>query len=193
MLIPAENLINAPVMSLQTGGELARIKTALIDPRNLTILAYELGGTLLDKKPSYLLIEDIREIGNLGFIVDSSDEFVDLDDIIKLKEVHDFGFRLEGVSVVDEHKHKLGKVSGYNIEAGSFVIQQLQVKRPLLQSLNDTELLVNRVQIVNVTNDIITVKDATAPPQAIEQTVRHYANPFRQTKPQTEQIDISES
>ena len=192
MLIPADNLTHMPVMSLQTGSELARTKTALIDPRTLTILAYEVSGPLLDRQPSYLRVVDIREIGNLGFIVDSSDEFVGLDDVIKLKEVHDFGFELNGITVVDEHHRKLGKVHGYVIEAGSFTIQQLQVKRPLLRSLNDTELLVNRSQIVNVTNDAITVKDATAPPEAIQQTVRNYANPFRQTKPQPEPIDTSE-
>jgi len=193
MLIPAENLTNVPVMSLQTGSELARAAEPLIDPRNLTILAYELSGPLLDDHPSYLRIADIREVSNLGFIVDSSDEFVGLEDIIKLKEVHDFGFKIAAITVVDERHHKLGKVHGYVIEAGSFVIQQLQIKRPLLRSLNDTELLVNRSQIVNVTNDEITVKDATAPPQAIQQTVRNYANPFRQTKPQAEHIDTSES
>lgn len=193
MLIPAKNLINSPVMSLQTGTELARTKSALVDPRNLTILAYELSGPLLDIEASYLRVADIREIGNLGFIVDSSDEFVNLDDIIKLKEVLDFDFELIGLNVVDEHGRKLGKINGYVIEAGSFVIQQLQVKRPLLRSLSDTELLVNRSQIVNVTNDTVTVVDATAPPEAITETVRNYANPFRQTKPQAEHIDSSNS
>lgn len=189
MLIPADNLIQVPVMSLQTGSELARTKTALIDPRNLTILAYELSGPLLDKQSTYLRIADIREVSNLGLIVDSSDEFVDIADIIKLKEVHDFGFNLHGVTVIDEHHHKLGKVHDYIVEAGNFVIQQLQVKRPLFRSLNDTELLINRAQIINVTNDEITVKDATAPPKAIEQTVRSYANPFRQPGPQIEHME----
>lgn len=193
MLIPADNLVQVPVMSLQTGGELARTKAALIDPRNLTILAYELNGPLLDTQPSYVRIADIREVSNLGFIVDSSDEFVSLDDIIKLKEVHDFGFELLGINVFDEHHHKLGKVSGYVVEAGSFIIQQLQVKRPLFRSLSDTELLVNRSQIVNVTNEEVTVKDTTAPLEATQQTVRHYANPFRQTKPQAEHIETTDS
>jgi hypothetical protein len=85
MLIAAERLINTPVMSLQTGGQLAHTKTPLIDPRNLMIIAYELQGPALDAHPSFLLMSDVRELSNLGLIVDSSDEFVGVDDVIKIR------------------------------------------------------------------------------------------------------------
>lgn len=192
MLIPAESLLKRPVMSLQTGSELARTKSAIIDPRNLTIVAYELEGTLLGEA-TYLLISDVREISQIGFIVDSADEFVVSDDVIKLKEIINFGFIIEGIAVVDERNRKLGKVDGYIIEAGSFVVQQIRVKRPLLRSLNDTELLINRTQIVNVSNDKITVKNTEVPPEAIHKTTtRSYANPFRGTTPQPEAINTEE-
>jgi hypothetical protein len=180
-------------MSLQTGGQLARTKAPLIDPRNLMIIAYELEGPSLDEQPSFLRMADVRELSNLGLIVDSSDEFVGLDDVLKIREVYDFGFELIGKLVLDEHKHKLGKVTGYSIEPGSFMIKQLNVRRPLLKSLTDTELLIDRTQITEVNDTEVIVKNDERQPEPVKHTAKNFANPFRGTTPQPEAIDRSES
>lgn len=189
MLLPAERLLNTPVMSLQTGGRLAQTKTPVIDPRNLSILAYELDGPSLDQHPSFLRVEDIREISSLGLIVDSSDEFVGLEDIIKLKEVYDFSFELLGKSVRDKKGKKIGKVIGYSIEPGSFLVKQLNVRRPLLKSFNDTELLIDRTQIIEVSDESITIKsEEVKPPAHVKRVANTYTNPFRTTQAQPETI-----
>lgn len=189
MLITGSRLINAPVMGLQTGTELARVSRAVIDPKNLTILAYELEGPLLNMEPSLLRIADVREFSDIGLIVDSSDEFVSPDDIIKLGEVYNLHFELSGMAVRNEKKHKLGKVDGYTIETGNFVIQQLNVKRPLLQSLGDTHLLIHRSQITEITDkEIIVHSHAEIPEPTMENIQHNYVNPFRK-HPQPEHSD----
>lgn len=193
MLIDATRLAKIPVMSLQTGGQLAMTKAPVIDPRNLTILAYELDGPNLDIKPAFLLISDIRELSNLGLIVDSSDEFVGLSDVIKLEEVYNFGFGLIGKKVTDENNHKLGQVDGYSIEPTSFMIKQLNVRRPLLKSFTDTELIIDRTQIVNVSDDGITVKNDEREPEPVKPAAKVYTNPFRGTTAQPEAIDAKKS
>jgi len=194
MLITGDRLHNVPVLGLRTGGELARTEEAIIDPSNLKILAYELSGPLLDTKPSLLSVTDIREISNIGLIVDSSDEFVAVDDIIKLKDIYQLHFRLLGMTVIDEKRRKLGKVNGYTLSTADFIIQQLSVKRPLLKSLSDTELLIHRSQITEINNDAIIVHSETEVPEPLLESVRSsYVNPFR-TKPAPEQpsnIDYS--
>ena len=72
MLISADRFLNIPVMSLQTGSELARTSREIIDPKNLSIIAYELEGQLLDQRPSLLRIDVSGEIGPLGMIIDST-------------------------------------------------------------------------------------------------------------------------
>lgn len=180
MLITESQLLNIPVMGLQTGTELARTNQAIVDPRTLKIMAYELSGALLDTSPSFLRVEDIRELGELGMIVDSSDEFVGLDDIIKLKEVYDLHFSLIGLQVLDDKKHKLGKVTGYTVEMGSYVVQQLNVKRPIIKSLGDTELLIHRSQILEITDTTVIVKSGKVNAEPIKSAIRTYVNPFRQ-------------
>lgn len=189
MLLPLDRLLKTPVMSLQTGVELARIKSILIDPRDLTIVAYELEGHNLDQHPSYLRPVDARELSHLGLIVDSNEEFVGPDDIIRIKEVREFNFTLIGLDVIDEHNKKLGKVTSYAIDSGNFSVQQLSVKRPLLRSFGETELLIGRAQIIEVSDT--TVKVASADTREPSRSpLREYSNPFRTTNVQPEAIDF---
>ena len=187
MLLPGDRLLNAAVLGLQTGSELARTKRAIIDPSNLKILAYELSGPLLGTDVTLLRIVDVREISDIGLIVDSSDEFVGVDDVIKLSEVYKLHFTLLHMSVIDTNKTKLGKVNGYTLNTADFLVQQLSVKRPLFKSLNDTELLIHRSQITEINNDAIIVNSETEVPEPLMETVRgSYVNPFR-SRPSPEQ------
>lgn len=166
-------------------------KTAIIDPRNLFILAFELEGHLLDQTPSFLTINDIREIGSMGIIVDSSDEFIGIDDVIKLREVYNFKFLLDNLPVKDKKGKKLGRVDGYSVEPGSFMVKQLKVRRPILKSLTDTELLIDRSQIMEISNDAVVIKSEDEPIRShVKAAAGAYTNPFRTTAtPQPETID----
>lgn len=174
-------------MSLQTGGEIARTTKPVIDPKSLAIIAYEVDGPLLESKPSIIRIADVREIGDAGFIIDSIDELTIPGDVIKIDELRSFRFSLDGIKVFDEKKRHLGKVIDYTLEVGGFIIQQLTVKRPLIQSLTDTELLIHRSQIIEIRNDAIIVhSEAKAPEPERHEVIGSYTNPFRSTEPTTE-------
>jgi uncharacterized protein YrrD len=194
MLIAGSRFLNAPVMGLQTGGELARTSREIIDPATLEIIAFELEGPLLTEHPSLLRIADVREFSDMGIIVDSSEEFVSLDDVIKLKDIYDLGFELIGKQVIDEKKEKLGKVIAYTIDTVGFMVQQLSIKRPLLKSFNDTELLVHRSQIVEVNDEAIIVKsDAATASEPTATPLPSYRNPFRSSSPQPNNSDLGQS
>lgn len=194
MLISADRFLDIPVMSLQTGSELARTSREIINPKNLSIIAYELEGRLLDQHPSLLRIDDVREIGLLGMIIDSTDEIIGIDDVITIKEIYEINFALKDKLVIDEKNKKIGKVIGYTLAAGNFIIQQLRIRRPFLKSFGDTELLIHRSQIIKVTDDKIIVKSATISHVA-EKTpipqINSYENPFRkQPRPQPESTKV---
>jgi sporulation protein YlmC with PRC-barrel domain len=189
MLFPSERLIDTPIMSLQTGSELARTKSALIDPRNLKIVAYELSGYRLEQQPTLLLTKDIREISSLGIIIDSSDEFIGVEDVVRINEIYSLQFSLINKIVRDEKNSKLGKVIDYSMEPNSFIIKQLIVRRPLLKSFSDTEIIVDRTQIVEVNDTTVIIKHDEREPAPAQQAVKSFANPFRGTSPQSEAIN----
>ena len=189
MLILGSKLLQQPVMSLQTGGELGRVSEAVIDPGTLAIVAYKVHSPLVHGTV-YMRIEDCRELSDIGFIVDSVDEFVAPGDIIKLDEVISYQFHLVGTKVTDEKRSKLGKVSDYTIDIGTFTIQQLTVRRPLLRSLSDTELLIHRSQITEINDSAIVVHSKAEIPEHTRLTTPgSYVNPFRKTKPAADSFD----
>lgn len=185
MLLVGSELIDIPIMSLQTGVELARTTGPVINPHKFTVAAYEVDGPTLDTVPSLLLVGDIRELGDIGMIIDSSDEFVGTDDVIKVKELYELSFELIGKLVVDQKGEKLGKVIDYSIRTIDYTIEQLHVKRPLFKSLNDSELLIHRSLITEVTDDRIIVKSAAQKVTPL-MSKENYVNPFRSTTPQSE-------
>lgn len=186
MLLLGSRLIGTPIMGLQTGTKLAQTASPLIDPANLRIMAYTVEGPLLSVHPSFIRMADVRELSDIGMIIDSSDEFINLQDVIKIKELYDLGFHLIGLNVVDETKHKLGKVDDYSLDSSSFVIEQINVRRGMIRSLTDTSLLIHRSQIIEINNKQIVVKTTVKRPEAVIQPEhRSYINPFR-SAPQPE-------
>jgi len=189
MLLAGSRLINAPVMGLQTGTELARTSKPIINPANLEIIAYEVTGHLLNQHPSLLRIADVREFSDIGLIVDSSDEFVKPDDIIKINDIYQLHFDIIDMQVLDEKKRKLGKVNGYTINTADFFIQQLSVRRPFFKRFSDTELLVHRTQITHISNNAIIVHSERETPELqAHETPGSYVNPFRK-KAQPQHIE----
>jgi len=190
MLVSYKQFNHMPVMSLQTGSELARTIKPIIDPRSLNIVAYELDGKLLSHKPTLLLIGDIREIGPLGIIIDSTDELVNPKDVIKVNTVYEFGFELEGIRVVDDRKRSIGTVSDYSIDTTGFTVQQIAVKQPIFKRISEPELLIHRSQIIKVTDDDIVVKSPSINNESTSRS-QNFVNPFRESaRPsQTETID----
>ncbi|HSW92469.1 MAG TPA: PRC-barrel domain-containing protein [Patescibacteria group bacterium] len=182
MMLLGSTLTKAPVMGLQTGSEIAQTQSAIIDPATLTVIAYVVEGPLLEDGVWMLRIADVRELSDLGFIVDSTDEFIHPEDVLKINAVYKLNFPLLDMPVVDEKRSKLGKVVDFTLETGSFSIQQLTVRRPLLKSFNDTELLIHRSQIIEINDDAIVVhSEAKAPEPELHEVVGSYVNPFRKS------------
>lgn len=185
MLIPIKKFIDIPIFSLQTGAELAKTSDVIIDPRKLNVVALRVTGRHLDHTESVLHPEDIREISDVGIIVDNSDRLMSTEGLVRLQEIIDFGFVLQGVRVEDEGKRKLGVVKDYAIDPDSFFVQQLYVQPPLVRSLSISVLTIHRSQIISINNQRIVVKSPTvkADEPLAEAVKATFTNPFRTTAP----------
>lgn len=183
MLIIGSRLFNHPVMSLHIGGEAARIMAPIIDPRELKIVAFRVDGPLIGVEAGTILeTQDIREVSDVGMIIDSTDVLVNPGEVIRLDEVMKLNFELEGMKVETKSGTKLGKVVDYMVNSKDFMIKQIVVGRPLLKSFLDPELLIGRSQIVEVTDYKIIVKDGDVKTRAEAEAadfVPNFVNPFR--------------
>jgi sporulation protein YlmC with PRC-barrel domain len=135
---------------------------------------------MLDQHPSILHVSDIRELSDVGMIIDNSDKLMSPDGLVRLQQIIDFHFKLIGVKVVDERGHKLGKVKDYVIEPETYTIQQLYTEQSLLKSISTMSNVIHRSQIISVTNEHITVSSPTIRDE-IRNTAKEsgFTNPFR--------------
>lgn len=184
MLLKSSRLLNYPVLSLHVTGMIAKTTGIVIDPNYLKIEAFEVTGPETGREVGdYLRVTDIREFSSIGMVVDSSDEFVFSEDIIKLKQLLDINFSLIGKKVETKKGVKLGKVIDYFVNSDTFEVQQIIVQRPFLKAFLDSELTIGRSEIVKVTDTKVIVKEEKANLKskvAAEDFVPNFVNPFRE-------------
>lgn len=146
-----------PVMSLQVGGQIAKLDRPIINPNNLRVIGFYVSGSLHGGK--ILLTEDIREVSEVGAIVDHEDKLTDPEDLVRLHDVLELDFQLIDKPVVTLRKKRLGKVGDYVIDSLQFVIQKIHVRQSILKNWTSDQLVVHRSQIVEVTDKKVVIKD----------------------------------
>ena len=189
MLTLKDRVINVPVMSLQTGAQIATTGEPIIDPRYLRIHAFYCEGPQLDNNPSILHVDDIREVSGLGFIVNSAEDLMSSEDLVRLQEIINYNFKLDNKLVVDDTGHKIGHVGNYTIDTTTFYIVQINVTPGFWKSLATTEIPIHRRQIIEITDTAIvvkspTVKEEEAPAMLAPRPI--VDNPFRHARPQAD-------
>ena len=186
MLIKQERLVGLPVIDLGIEAIIGRTTGVVIDPNDLKIIALEIEVSGASQK--FLQIENIREIvpkgaNNGGVAINSEEILANAGESVRLDDILELEFQLIGHKVVTKKGTNLGKVAGFTVDIGSFMIQQLIVKRPPLKALIDAELIIGRSEIKEVDDERVIVKDEE---QKIREKARtedfvpNFVNPFRE-------------
>jgi sporulation protein YlmC with PRC-barrel domain len=158
MLKLASSLLTQSVLSLRTGGVVARVERAVINPDNLKIEGFYCTDSRA-RQELILLVQDIRDFVQNGIVVDDYNVLVEADELIRLKDVLKLQFELAGKPVQTVKKQKLGKVNDYAVDDQSFYVQKLYVERSLLKSLSSGQLSIDRTEIVEVTDKRVIIKE----------------------------------
>lgn len=184
MLIEGSKLLKYPILSLHTASRIAEVKGLVIDPNFLKVVAFEISA-VSSKQRLFLEASSVREFSKMGMIVDSDEEFVEKDDVIKLKETIDLGFSLDNMKVVSKKKAILGRIEDFIINTEDFQIMQLIVKRPIYKALIDPELVIGRSDIHEINDSEIIVKSEEGTIMKKSGTldfVPNFVNPFKDGK-----------
>ncbi len=161
MYVFASQLVSKAVISLQVGGLVAIVGDFVVTADKLELVAFRCFAPDLDLVDPILFLRDAREIGNDCILVDSADALASLEDIVRIKQIVASGFRLVDTKVFTEGGSYLGKVEDFTINFETSRVQRLTIQPQLLRRLMSDTLLIDREQIVDVTNDRITVREAT--------------------------------
>lgn len=161
MLTLGQPLIGKNIMSLRIGRAIGQVGQAIINPNNLKIEGWH--ATNLDtKKYVILLSQDVRDILTQGFAVNDYEALTNRHELIRLKEVLAYNFSLIGKQVVSDRRRKIGKVTDYAFDKDTFFIQKLYVGQSIFKSFSGGALIIDRSQIIEITDKKIVVTEATA-------------------------------
>lgn len=184
MLIEGSKLLKYPILSLHTASRIAEVKSLVIDPNFLKVVAFEISA-VSSRQSLFLEASSVREFSKMGMIVDSDEEFVEKDDVIKLKETIDLGFSLDNMKVISKKKAMLGRIEDFIINTEDFQIMQLIVKRPIYKALIDPELVIGRSDIHEINDNEIIIKSEEGTIMKKSGTldfVPNFVNPFKDGK-----------
>ena len=159
MLTLGQSLINKSVLSLRTSTAIGRVTGILIDPNNLKIEGWYAQDT--QKQKVILLAQEVRDIIGQGFVVDDEDSLSTQEDLVRLKPIMEINFELIDKPVLSQGGQKLGKVTDYAFDKDALFIQKLYVGQSVLKSFSGGTLVIDRSQIIEVTNKKIVVAEAT--------------------------------
>ncbi len=185
MLFQASRLLGTKVLSMQSTSSVGAVSQPIVDPADCKIIGFFLSGPLVDRGANILDTKSIREYSRYGMVIDSINELVNPDDVIKISKVLELNFNLIGLKVETKKGTKLGKVSDYTVTSEDYMVQQIIVKRPIIKSLVDPELTIPRKEIIEITDDKIIVKDEESvikKKAANEDFIPNFVNPFRKTE-----------
>lgn len=158
MLIQSNQIPNLKIASMHTGQPVAEISDPIIDPFRLEVV-----GFYTDNSPDDILLTgDIREMNTRRAIIDSSDVFSGRDELLRLQKVLNMNYRLEGKQVVSKSGQKLGKVESFVVDTLSWEVQKIYAQRPVWKAFNNSTLIIDRKQIIEVNETAVVVEDATA-------------------------------
>lgn len=161
MYVLGSKLHNVPVLSLQDGSIIARVEEVLIDPATLEIAAFKCAEDRHLPENPLVLPQDVRQFSPDGLIMNFLDDITSSADVIRLSKLIARPYHLIGAKVISDMHRKLGRVEDYTVNTESFRIQRLYVKRSLIRSPLGSSLIIDRTQVLDVTEREIVVREAT--------------------------------
>lgn len=161
MTIPNEQLLNLPILSLETSEPVGRVVKPVVQLDNLQVVA--LRCLKAGSRHSYLLlVSDIRQLTGDYLIVNSEADLVGLDDVVRIRQAVEANYDPVGRSVATDAGLHRGIVHNYAIDPLTSFIVSLSVGPRVFIARNAKLALIHRRQIVDVTPRQIIIQDAMA-------------------------------
>ncbi len=156
----ASALLNKKIFCFHTGRSIANVSGFIVDKSSLEIAILEVI-TLEKNEKKYVLTSDIRTISNNLIIINSEEDIVEANELVRYSDIIKENYKITRSKVVNQDNRKLGSVSDFTIDYENFKLSKLYVKTTILKRLIRTDLIIDRKQIVDVKDKTIIVKSTS--------------------------------
>jgi sporulation protein YlmC with PRC-barrel domain len=159
----ASKLIGLPILSLQNAEAITQVKGLVMEIKSLEVIALTCEPRPQLAKQPVLLMRDVRQVAIDCLLVNAAEDLVEAEDIVRLAPLLERDFQPQGLRVVTDMKRRVGRVEDYTINLQTYHLQKLYVRRSVLHSWMGASLIIDRAQIIEVSEREIIVRDASIP------------------------------
>jgi len=153
MLYLSTKLKEQPLLSVRSSGRIGTVLEPILNPHNLHIDGFYCE-VFSSNSEQILLDIYVRDLGVRGLVIDDHVNLSDPDELVRLQPILDMNFQLVGKQALVNNK-KIGKIVDYAIDRDSLFIQKFYVQPPVWQSINQNNLVFDRLSVVEVTDSHI--------------------------------------
>jgi sporulation protein YlmC with PRC-barrel domain len=160
MQLLASKLTDSNVFSVHAGHNIAKVKTWLVDQKDLKISLLVTENKR--RQLMYLQTNDIRSVGIVNgpcVIVDDEDKLSEKDELLRHQQMIKSGKSLIGFKVRTSSGRAIGKVKDMALDQQDLYILKLHIRARMPQRILQSSLLVDRSDIVGIKKDVIIIKD----------------------------------
>lgn len=161
MLRLSQSYVNRAVLSLRTGSRIGTAHQPIINPNNLKVEGWYAEDSY-EKGEKILPTSEIRDFIVKGLVVNDHESLTEPEDMVRLQKVINIHFEVIGKVVVTETGKKLGKITDFAVDDQSYYIQKLYVNPSILKGLTQDQFIIDRSQIIEITDKKIIVADTTS-------------------------------
>ena len=159
MYVLSSQLLNLPIISLQTGETVTTLQALVIEMTSLEIIAVSCG-KMKEYADPILMVRDIRQIASDCLIIDTEDDIGSASDVVRIKKPLLASYTPIGAAVISHMQRPIGKVEDFTINTESLKIQKFYVRQPIWRSWLGSSLIIAREQVLDVSPKKITVREA---------------------------------
>jgi len=150
-------ITGAQIISESEGIAIGFVSDIIIDPFTGAV-----AGISLNKKFSQVIPAlDIRKLGN-PTIISTIDAVSEPEDIIKIKQILEYGAKILGNKVFTKSGFYLGKVYDFAVNINAMALTKIAVAKSILGLVRFNEVLLPHTEIVEIKPEKIIVRSITA-------------------------------
>jgi uncharacterized protein YrrD len=159
MLYEATTITGLPIISLDSGQVLGSVADIIIDPENGKILGITSGSGFFNKSKKALAFNDIFELNHEAVLTRDDESLVNIDELVRIKNVIGQKIYLIGSKVVNEEGKRLGRVADFIINADLGILSKIYVENSLHKRYFEDTLVIPAKKIISIERKKIIVCD----------------------------------
>jgi uncharacterized protein YrrD len=158
MDMKSRKLLSMPVISLENGQQLGRVKEIILDPSQLALVGLIIDQKRVFKEPRVISFEQIKNIGSHAITVEKASAVEKASSLPVLNKLIKNPIPLIGSKVITEDGTILGIVEEFNFDIQTGAITMLEISGRLLESLFKGRSTLGREAVITLGTDALVIR-----------------------------------